>query len=142
MATMFEWINHNRSDVETLKGPDENGSYHWDLNLPNQEQILELIAQHNSSWINPSTPVAPVTNQQLRTALVLTSFQQNKPELHPDAIKSFIEALPEPNRSLALQQWEYSNEMLRNNPLVNSMSSTLGLTSQDLDNLWNYARTL
>lgn len=86
--------------------------------------------------------IAPVTNQQLRSALVLTSFSQNKPNLHPEAIKLFIETLPEPNRSLALQQWEYSNEMLRNNPLINSMASALGLTSQDLDNLWLYAATL
>ena len=86
--------------------------------------------------------IAPVTNQQLRSALVLTSFSQSKPNLHPEAIKAFIETLPEPNRSMALQQWEYSNEMLRNNPLVNSMAGALGLTSQDLDNLWNYASTL
>ncbi len=92
-----------------------------------------------------NTPVssnAPVTNQQLRSALVMMSFSQNKPNLHPEAIRAFIDTLPEPNRSMALQQWEYSNEMLRNNPLVASMSSSLGLSSQDLDNLWNFARTL
>lgn len=86
--------------------------------------------------------IQPVTNQQLRTALVLMSFQQNKPNIHPDAIRAFIETLPEPNRSLALQQWEYSNEMNRNNPLVNSMATGLGLTSADLDAMWLFARTL
>lgn len=89
-----------------------------------------------------SQMINPVTNQQLRTALVLLSFQQNKPNLHPDAIKAFIETLPEPNRSLAIQQWEYSNEMLRNNPLVNSMAPALGLTQADLDGVWIYAKTL
>jgi hypothetical protein len=86
--------------------------------------------------------IPPVTNQQLRSALVLMSFQQNKPELHPDSIKAFIETLAEPNRSLAIQQWEYSNEMLRNNVLVNSMAASLGLSSSDLDNLWLFAKTL
>jgi hypothetical protein len=86
--------------------------------------------------------IPAVTNQQLRTALVLMSFQQNKPQIHPEAIKGFIETLPEPNRSLSIQQWEYSNEMLRNNPLVNSMATYLGLTSKDLDNIWVYASTL
>lgn len=86
--------------------------------------------------------IQPVTNQQLRSALVMMSIQLNKPSLHPEAIRVFIETLSEPNRSLALQQWEYSNEMMRSNQLVNSMASALGLTSTDLDNLWNYARTL
>jgi len=96
-----------------------------------------------AAWqASKSKVISPVTNQQLRTALVLISFQQSKPNLHPDAIKSFIETLSEPNRSLALQQWEYSNEMLRSNALVNSLASSLGLTSADLDNIWTYAATL
>lgn len=107
------------------------------------EDQKQFIRNDFNNVKNEVSQVIPaVTNQQLRTALVLTSFQQNKPQLHPEAIKSFIETLPEPNRSLALQQWEYSNEMLRNNPLVNSMANSLGLTQSDLDNLWNYARTL
>ena len=108
----------------------------YDSYLQSQSTVI-------SNWQSTQgNTIQPVTNQQLRTALVLTSFQQNKPNLHPEAIKAFIETLPEPNRSLALQQWEYSNEMLRSNPLVNSMASSLGLTATDLDNLWNYARTL
>lgn len=115
-----------------------------------EEQIVSLSEEQKNIIRNDfngvenqtSAVIAPVTNQQLRTALVLMSFQQNKPQIHPDAIKEFIETLPEPNRSLAIQQWEYSNEMLRNNPLVNSMASGLGLTQQDLDNIWIYARTL
>lgn len=86
--------------------------------------------------------IAPVTNQQLKSALVTLSFQQNKPNLHPDSIRAFIETLPEPNRSLAIQQWEYSNEMIRDNPLVNSMAPMLGLSKADLDNVWIYAKTL
>lgn len=95
------------------------------LNL-NEEQKQFIRNDFNAIFNAASTTIQPVTNQQLRTALVLTSFSQNKPNLHPDAIKSFIETLPEPTRSLSLQQWEYSNEMLRNNALVNSMATALG----------------
>jgi hypothetical protein len=115
-----------------------------------EEQIVSLSESQkqlirndfNNVTNEVQTTIPPVTNQQLRTALVLSSFQQNKPELHPEAIKAYIDTLPEPNRSLALQQWEYSNEMLRNNPLVASMAAGLGLTSTDLDNLWLFAKTL
>ncbi len=90
----------------------------------------------------PVSSIAPVTNQQLRSALVMMSFQQNRPSIHPDSIRSFIDTLPEPNKSMAIQSWEYSNEMQRSNPLVNAMSASLGLTSQDLDAMWAFARTL
>jgi hypothetical protein len=111
------------------------------LNLSEQEKIC-LRNDFNGRPNIPSSSIQPVTNQQLRSALVLTSFSQNRPSLHPDAIKAYIDTLPEPNKSLAIQQWEYSNEMKRDNALVNSMAAGLGLTQQDLDNIWNYARTL
>jgi hypothetical protein len=107
-----------------------------------EDQKQNIRNDFNGVTNTPILTIQSVTNQQLRTALVLMSFQQNKPNLHPDAIKAFIETLPEPNRSLAMQQWEYSNEMLRNNPLVNAMAPGLGLTQQDLDDVWIYARTL
>lgn len=107
------------------------------------ESHLQTHQAAFDAWlITAPKNIQPVTNQQLRSALVMTSYSQNKPNLHPEAIRAFIDTLPEPNRSMALQQWEYSNEMLRNNPLVNSLAGALGLTAQDLDNLWNYARTL
>jgi hypothetical protein len=111
------------------------------LNLSNSDKQA-LRNEFNGVPNNPVHSIAPVTNQQLRTALVNLSNQQNKPELHPNSISAFIQTLPEPNKSIAIQSWEYSNEMKRDNPLVNSMSPLLGLTSTDLDNLWTYARTL
>ena len=107
------------------------------------ENYLESQESIIAAWqaTRPNN-IPPVTNQQLRTALVNLSFQQNKPQLHPEAIRAFIENLAEPTRSLAIQQWEYSNEMIRNNPLVNSMASSLGLTQSDLDAIWVYAKTL
>jgi hypothetical protein len=110
--------------------------------LLSEEQKILIRNDFNGISNVVSTTLPTVTNQQLRTALVLMSFQQNKPQLHPEAIRLYIDTLPEPNRSLALQQWEYSNEMLRNNPLVASMAAGLGLTSTDLDNLWLFAKTL
>lgn len=98
------------------------------------------IVSFESEVIKPAIP--NVTNQQLRTALVIACFSQNKPQLHPDQIKTFLETLAEPDRSLALQQWEYSNEMIRDNPLVNSMAPMLGITAEEVDAIWLYAGTL
>lgn len=107
-----------------------------------EEQKQILRNQFNGIENPPVAAINPVTNQQLRTALVLTSFGQNKPHLHPEAIKAYLETLSEPTRSLALQQWEYSNEMIRNNPFVDSMATSLGLASAEADALWIYASTL
>lgn len=85
---------------------------------------------------------APVTNQQLRQAMIVKSFGENKPQLHPESIKNFILTLQEPTKSIALNYWEYSNEMFRQNPILSQLAPMIGLTESDLDNLWTYAKTL
>jgi hypothetical protein len=113
------------------------------LSVNYSENEKQCIRNDFNSVANPIVSSIPaVTNQQLRSALVMMSFQQNRPSIHPDAIRIFIDTLPEPNKSMAIQSWEYSNEMQRSNPLVNGMSTALGLTSQDLDAIWAFARTL
>lgn len=107
------------------------------------EPTQELIDQIEAI-VPPVESLVPrsVTNQQLRQALILKAFQEGHPEFHPDAIRQFILSLPEPTKSLAFNFWEYSNEMFRNNALLNQLSPMLGLTQTDLDNLFIKARTL
>lgn len=100
----------------------------------------EIVSFDSNETIRPYIP--NVTNQQLRTALVFFSFSQNKPQLHPDAIKDFLTTLSEPDKSYTLQQWEYANEMIREHELIDSIGATLGLTSSDIDTIWEYARSL
>jgi hypothetical protein len=44
---MLEWINKTRTDVKWVKGPDANGGYQWDVELPDQEQISQLVSEYD-----------------------------------------------------------------------------------------------
>ncbi len=53
------------------------------------------------------------------------------------AIASFIKSMPSGvEKDIAWQNWEYSNEFLRSNPLISQMAPLLGLTQSHLDQLF------
>jgi hypothetical protein len=83
----------------------------------------------------------PVTNRQIREALILFSLQMANTAFHPSSISAVILTLPEPNKSIALNYWEYSNEFYRDNPLISQLAPMLNLTSEQLDQLWDLAKT-
>lgn len=79
--------------------------------------------------------IAPVTPRQIRQALILSGISLS-------LIDSALDSLPEPTRSLALAEWEYSNEFQRNRPLVSNVAQLLGWTEDQIDALWIFAGTL
>lgn len=82
-----------------------------------------------------TAPIWDVTPRQIRQALVLNNVTMAQ-------IESALDALPEPTKSLAKIEWEYSTAFVRSNPLVAQVGVALGWTSQQLDNLWRFAKTL
>lgn len=51
-----------------------------------------------------------------------------------DQVTAMIQAIPDATqRLLAIQQWEYANNVLRDNPFVNQIASALGMTSEQMD---------
>lgn len=79
--------------------------------------------------------IKPVTPRQMRIALIMSGFSL-------DSIEDTINSLTEPQRSIVRVTWEYSVEFQRDNPVLNSMAGVLGLTSQQIDNLFTLAATL
>lgn len=79
--------------------------------------------------------IKPVSARQIRTALVISGISL-------DGIAAIINSLPEPDRSVAMVAWEYSNDFYRDNEMIASLGPLLGFTEEDLDNLWNLAKTL
>ncbi len=123
-------LNHLGEKVGELELPEGTPEQVW----------AEKLAAYAKP---PANPVPrSVTNQQMRQALILKSFNEGKVELHPSAITTFINGLPEPTKSLAVNYWEYSNEMFRNNQMLNQLAPMLGLSSEDLDEIFIRAATL
>lgn len=101
------------------------------LNTP--EEVWE---EKLSKYREEGMPViVDVTPRQIRQALILHGVSLTD-------IENALALLPEPTRSLAQIEWEYSVMFLRRNPLVEQVGQMLGWTSEQLDDLWIFAAKL
>ena len=57
-------------------------------------------------------------------------------------VDTAIAGLPEPDRTAAQIEWEYSQEVQRDKPFVLMLAPALGLSEEDLDSLFVLASTL
>lgn len=57
-------------------------------------------------------------------------------------VETAINGLPSPQKEAAMIEWEYSQTVERNRPFVQLLAPELGLTEQDLDDLFMLAQTL
>lgn len=80
----------------------------------------------------PSVPTE-VTMRQARLALLENGLLAN--------VQPAINSLPEPDKTKAQIEWEYSNALQRSNPFVTTLGTALGLDSTALDNLFIQANT-
>lgn len=76
-----------------------------------------------------------ITPRQIRKALVMQGVSL-------DAVTASLNSLPEPEKSLAIIEWEYATIYERNHPLVAGVSQLLGFSSAQLDELWMLASSL
>jgi len=81
----------------------------------------------------PQVP-ASVTMRQARLALLGAGIL--------DQVEAAIDALPEPPRTAARIEWDFSSEVFRERDFVLMLGDTLGLTSEQMDNLFITAATL
>lgn len=85
---------------------------------------------------DPPAPIVPesVTMRQARLALLGAGLLSQ--------VNSALNALPSPHKEAALIEWEYALDVRRDHQLITSLKSSLGLTDEDLDNLFLTASNL
>lgn len=106
----------------------------------------ETLEEFGFFWVEPEPQelapeepegpaiVVEVTMRQARLALLQGNL------LH--LVDPAIDALPEPDRSAARIEWEYSQTVERNKPFVQMLGAALGLSEQQIDQLFETAATL
>lgn len=82
----------------------------------------------------PVLAPAIVTMRQARLALLGSGLLAS--------VEDAINALPEPQKSAARIEWDYSSEVHRNKPFVATLAAALGLTDAQLDGLFIQAAQL
>lgn len=75
-----------------------------------------------------------VTMRQARLALLAAGKLND--------VSTAIDQLPSPQKEAAHIEWEFSSTVERNRPLVQALGPLLGLTEEELDNLFRMAETL
>ena len=92
-----------------------------------------MIITIDESRIQPAIP-AEVTMRQARLALLGAGKLAG--------VESAIASLPEPQRTAAQIEWEYSNALQRSNPFVAQLGAALGLDDAEIDALFVEAAKL
>ena len=102
------------------------GKYKWEGGVVADPSYTEPVIQ---------VPVPQeITMRQARLALLDIGLLAN--------VTVAINSLPEPDKTKAQIEWEYSNALQRDNPFVAVLGAALGLSSQDIDNLFTTAKGL
>lgn len=79
------------------------------------------------------TVIRSVTMRQARRALLQAGLLNQ--------VDGLINALPSPQKEAALIDWEYASSVERNSELVNNLIGGLGLTENQVDDLFALAAT-
>ena len=70
-----------------------------------------------------------ISQMKLRKQLILSGISIA-------SIDALIQSLPQPNRDLIYTMWEYAVVFDRHNPELNAMAGMLGVTQQQLDEIF------
>jgi len=100
--------------------------------LPSEEEIRAALADEELSRTRALMPV--ISARQLRLWLHGAGLLEQIPML--------IAAMPEPQRTTAQIEWEFSTDHQREHPLVKQLGTALRMTSADMDLAWQQAAGL
>lgn len=93
----------------------------------------------NGEWIYvepPAPSLPPLTARQLRLGLVGGGIL-------PAQVDAAIAAIPDDNaRAVAEIEWEYAMQFERDHPLIEQVSTALGLNVEQIDTMWQAALAL
>jgi hypothetical protein len=110
-------------DGVQMSVPDDMGNRH-------RQALAEWEAQGNAiePYVEPPEPVPQVVSMfQARAALINAGLYDT------------VDAAMQQAGGVNLIAWEYATEVRRDSPLVQAMAAELGLTNEQVDNLFRQA---
>lgn len=133
----FAFINDNQ--VKKIEELEEEQAFAQLLYFQQAVQIDGMDPEPQVGWLFENgklvANIPDATPRQIRQALILSGVST-------EMITAALDSLPEPTRSLAKAEWEYSIAFKRNRPLVIQVGLMLGWTPKQVDDLWKLALSL
>lgn len=105
-----------------------------DTNIVNGWEVVEKTDAEKQSWLDDWRSRTQVSMRQARLALIQQELLQQ--------VNSAIASLSEPEKSIVETEWEYASVVDRSSPWIASMTIALGLTDEQMDDLFKLAATL
>lgn len=116
-----------------------------EADAPPMQFIPGLVTLINEQWatldqgdydsvlaaLNPPPPLPELTMRQFRLGLLAAGLL--------DDVNAAIEALSEPDKSVAKIEFEFASTVVRNNQFIAIMAGALGLPDNQVDDLWRMA---
>lgn len=92
----------------------------------------------DGAWVVTPKPPAPAPAEiplwAFRSAIALSGMTPQ--------VVAMIDALPEPDKTVAFQQWEYANWISRNHETIDEIANALGLTPSQIDDIFRLGDSL
>ena len=104
-----------------------------------------LTAMQRMYWDGSQWVVADIPMWEIRQKMVVSMRQARLALLEAgklSLVDDAIALIPEPDHSAIKVEWEYANTVERNSPWMGTMGQALGMTDEDLDNLFQIAEGL
>ena len=102
------------------------------------EEGVWVISEENAEILEQERLAAmkPLKRRQFRLTLVMNGYDLNE-------IEALIDQIEDPmQRTIAQIEWQDATDFERTNPTLLMMAQMLGLTSEQLDSLWEYGLAL
>ncbi len=125
--------------VATIE-PEFEGIQELLQGLTDKQQILNALSQFNPDYVWAVTyekpPLKPLTRRQFRLALVMNGFALADIEALINQIEDDMQ------RQIIQIEWQDATVFERNNSSLFAMAALMGLSSAQIDELWEQAAIL
>ena len=96
-------------------------------------------ATQTCEWINGAWVVAPIV-VPVPTQVAMWALRESVMFAgEMSAITNALNSLPEPEKAIAWNRWEYKESIVRNSPIILQLQSMLGWTNEFVDTLYKNA---
>lgn len=128
---LFAFVNDNKVlKIEEYESYEEAPSSHT------YQAVIDLTGldpQPQVGWFFENgvlvSNLKPLKARQLRIAMAIIGVTSQM-------VEDAIALLDEPDRTFALINWQYADEIYRSEPLVQGLALSIGLTHEQLDEMW------
>jgi hypothetical protein len=145
MKTIITKVENNRV-IKFLDVSDENAQTELDGLLKNYPNAFIYDGEYSRDlWVENGKVSIVEFIEQVAIPNVVTMRQARLALLGADLlddVNSVISSLPSPQKEVAQVEWEYAQDVQRNQPLVLMLLPALGLTDEEADQLFIKAAKL